>query len=55
MRTILRKAPIAGVYEGEGQEEWDKFFAFYINFLNSEIGPRGECTRAVREELAQKP
>ena len=41
MYKIMKEAPIAGAYLGEDAIHWDNFFQFYINFLNSEIGPRG--------------
>ncbi len=55
MLKILKSAPVAGVYLGEDEAEWSNFFNFYINFLKSEIGPRGDCSKAVRAQLALKP
>ncbi len=35
MLKILKEAPVAGVYLGEDQAQWQVFFNFYLNFLKS--------------------
>lgn len=55
MREILLDAPVAGVYAGEDPAHWERFFDFYINFMKTETGPRGECSRHVRAEMAKHP
>jgi hypothetical protein len=41
MIRILQQNPKVGVYLGEAREDWDHFYTFFMNFLRSEIGPRG--------------
>lgn len=37
----MKTSPMAGTYLGEDVGHWEKFFKFYIDFMNSESGPRG--------------
>lgn len=50
---ILEKSPRVGVYAGETQADWDGFFAFFMKFLGSEQGPRGDVVRKCRELLGR--
>lgn len=54
MFDILKKGPKVGVYKGQTAENWEMFFKFYLDFLRSEIGPRGECAKQVRKELMKE-
>lgn len=51
---ILEENPKVGVYANETPEDWNRFFTFYINFLKSLTGPRGECAKRVRAQLLQR-
>ena len=51
MLDILEKSPKVGVYKGQTKEDWEIFFKFFIDFLKSEIGPRGVCAKKVRKQL----
>jgi hypothetical protein len=51
---ILHQNPKVGVYLNETHDDWDRFYLFFINFLRSEIGPRGECAKLIRGQLLQR-
>lgn len=52
MIRMLEQCPRVGAYLNETHQDWDNFYTFYINFLRSEIGPRGECAKLIRSQLA---
>ena len=54
MVKILKSHPSMGTYQGQDPAQWPAFFEFFLDFLKSEIGPRGECSKAIRKELMQR-
>lgn len=49
VRDRLERAPKTGLYVGETYDEWKQFFKFFMDFLKSEQGPRGEVIKRARE------
>lgn len=53
VRDRLNRAPKTGLYLGESYDDWRTFFKFFVEFLKSEQGPRGDVIKKARELLNQ--
>ena len=51
VRDRLDRGIKTGLYLGESYDDWLSFFKFFIDFLKSEQGPRGELIKRAREFL----
>jgi hypothetical protein len=48
VRERLDQAPKTGLYVGENYDDWKQFFKFFMDFMRSEQGPRGDIIKKAR-------